>query len=150
PRPPHGQTASDSPLLQNPRFERALGAGFSGSRAQRIIQDSLRRDPRGGGWRRNVFLAVRLFGGLSHSAKTAPGKAPPSPWGFWRVDGKTGRQVAGGKGVAESESPAKEGKRLARELPDNYPYSLAAEKFEKKKGRSLHPALPDRGCGFFS
>jgi hypothetical protein len=63
-----------------------------------------------------------------------------------KLDGKLRME----KGLRNPSLPPRGGKRLARELPDNYPYSLAAEKFEKKKGRSLHPALPDRGCGLFS
>ena len=74
-----------------------------------------------GGSRRNAFLVVRLFGRLSHSAKTCPEKAAPSPWGFWRVDGEIGRQVAGGKGVADSGSLAKGGKTVGDLTPRPLP-----------------------------
>jgi hypothetical protein len=41
-----------------------------------------------------------------------PGKGPTRPWGFWRVDGRTGQEVVGGKGVAESPSLATGGQTV--------------------------------------
>jgi hypothetical protein len=65
-----------------------------------------------------AYYLISCLGPLRASGalrQNLPQKGPSRPWGFWRVDAKTGQQVAVGKGVAESESLAK-GVKMVRGL----------------------------------